>query len=997
MNRSAVDRLAGAPRRAAERMQVSFRARLLFALVGTVGLLLAVTLTVVRLQTRQQVRVVVDGTVARTNRVYEEQENARKRLLSGYAARFAGNNRFAVLVDEVLSGTPVDELLGNMKYELDLAGIPGALLLVTDPSGEPLAGRIRDQTLPDPRGWVPAAAPEAASGPLEGTFSYHAVAGALVSVQTVPLILFDAPVGTLTVGLPLDDAVAQQLGASVGADVCFVGGGRCVAATPEVRRGGLEQEMLATARTGQVRRIEWRGRRLALVPERLDMGGGAGGVSRVVAIRLDDALRPFDQLERAQALAGLGALLLALLIGVVLSRSFAGPVRALVGATRRISAGDLETRVEVASRDELGTLAEAFNEMAYGLMLKERYRGVLDKVVSREVADELLKGDILLGGETREVTTLFADVRGFTSITEGMPPQQVITLLNELVGRMGAAVEEEGGVVDKFLGDGLMAIFGAPMAQEDHALRAVRAALRMREAVAEANLARNARGEESVDVGIGVNTGPAVAGNMGSPGRLNYTVLGESVNVSSRLCSTAGRGEILISQATLALVDRHVEAVPAGERTLKGLSAPVPVFRVERLRAARGPAGAVGAAATALALALLASPVPAQPLPTLAELGVTWSSPSGFLQVTPGGRLELEAHLPREDREWLVPGTEPALGGRARLFVDAFAGSRWFASAAVHVDRARPLAEDRASVRVEQAFLRWLPLGSDRLTVQAGQFVTPFGAYPQRHNTPSDPFVRPPLPYDYRTMVSAELVPGTVTRFVQWKDEPERFRPLGAPPVWAVPYPTGVMVAGRAGRLDARVAALNSAPSSEVYWWRYSSETGLPPTWVAQVGLQLSPEARVGVSYNRGPYLDPEPENGVPAGSAWQDYDQELWSFEGSLSRGRVEARGEVILDRWEVPNLGQDPRDLSVTVEGKAKLSPALFVVGRYGAIRFNELEVAGAGVPWDYGVDRAEIGGGLRLGRNTELRAEYAHTWTAAPPTGDDGMFAVRWTYIF
>lgn len=989
--------VAAGPARAADLLRTSFRARLLFAVVGSVGLLLASTLVVVRLQTRREVDALVQRAVERTNTAFGELEEARRRQLREYAARFAGSNRLPAALEEAAAGPGAARFLAETAlYELQLAGIPTALAAFADAGGSPVAAVLDGRILAGAVAAVPPGAAAIAGGPPEGVGSYQRVHGRLFTTHSVPLALFGTPVGTLTVGVPLDDAVAAQLGRSVGAEVCFLADGRCLAATPAARRRGLERLVAGAGAAGTPRRVRWNGDRMALVPARIASAGAAGGVSGVVAVPLEEVLQPFDQLERSQAAAGAVALLVAVAVGAVLSRSFARPVRALVAATRRLAAGDLETRVADAGRDELGTLAAAFNEMAHGLMLKERYRGVLDKVVSREVAEELLKGEIRLGGETREVTTLFADVRGFTPLTEGMPPERVITLLNELMGRMGAAVEAEGGVVDKFLGDGLMAIFGAPAALPDHPLRAVRAAIRMQEGVAALNAGRAARGEARVEVGIGVNTGAAVAGNMGSPGRLNYTVLGESVNVASRLCSVAA-GEILVSAPTWARVAGEVDCEPCGERAIRGLSAPVAVFRVRGLRAAPHRAGPVARATAVLVAVLAGAPVAAQPLPTLAELGFTWSSPGGTVQVTPGGRVEVESHLPDVEREWQVPGSEPALQPRLVLAADAFAGSRWYASVAVHAERARPLSRGGASVRVEQAFLRWSPLGGDRLALQAGQFVSPFGGYPARHHTPDDPFIRPPLPYDHRTMVSAARVPPGPAAFAAWKDAPEPHRREGAPPVWGAPYPAGAMAVGRLGPVEGRVAVLNSAPSSETRRWRFRPGRSAGPSLVARLGVQLAPEARLAISYHHGPYLERRPVGGLPPGARARDYDQELWSVEAAFARGRMAARAEVVFDRWEVPRVSRRVHDRSWTGEARARLSPSLFVAARYGAVRFGRVEVEASRVPWDYDADRAEAGAGLRLGRNTEVRAEYLFLWTDAPPAGNDRAAAIRWSYTF
>jgi adenylate cyclase len=249
-------------------------------------------------------------------------------------------------------------------------------------------------------------------------------------------------------------------------------------------------------------------------------------------------------------------------------------------AAGRVAEGDYRVTVESNRKDELGRLADSFNEMTAGLRLKEQYRGVLDKVVSKDVAEELIEGGLELGGETRDVAVLFADIRGFTALTEGMAPEAVITLINACMEGMSGAIEAEGGVVDKYIGDELMAVFGAPVSRGDDAGRAVRAALRIQEGLAELNVQRRAEGAEPIGVGVGVNAGTAVAGNMGSSNRLNYTVLGEAVNLASRLCGLAPAGEIYVSEATAERVSGSIAVEPIGAHQLKGFSKDCHVFRV---------------------------------------------------------------------------------------------------------------------------------------------------------------------------------------------------------------------------------------------------------------------------------------------------------------------------------------------------------------------------------------------------------------------------------
>jgi adenylate cyclase len=405
--------------------------------------------------------------------------------------------------------------------------------------------------------------------------------GHLYSVRTQLIERWGRTLGTLSLGLPIEDADLEEIGSTVGVEVCFVVDGACVAGS-SIARGQLSALLVSRP-----------GRRS---PEQVEVGGSSWSVSaeplsasdpsqgwRVTAVPLDGVMAPFHRITQALLLGGGAALAMALLISLVLSRSLSRPVRDLVKATERVSRGDFEAEVSFESRDELGTLATAFNDMTRGLRLKERYRSVLDKVVSREVAEELVEGSVELGGENRKVTVLFADIRGFTTLTDGMQPQEVIGLLNECMERLSEAVEVEGGIVDKYVGDEIMAVFGAPVSYGDDARRAVRAAVRMRGAMEALNAERTARGDRDLALGVGLNSGLAVAGNMGSTNRLNYTVLGDMVNLASRLCSGAGPGEILATRATLSEAGGDVAAHPLGQRAFKGFATDVEVFAVEAM------------------------------------------------------------------------------------------------------------------------------------------------------------------------------------------------------------------------------------------------------------------------------------------------------------------------------------------------------------------------------------------------------------------------------
>ena len=229
----------------------------------------------------------------------------------------------------------------------------------------------------------------------------------------------------------------------------------------------------------------------------------------------------------------------------------------LVEGTRAVSAGNFQVHLPVTSRDEIGALTESFNQMAKNLREKEMIKRAFTRYVARQVVDEILKDPekLALKEERRDVTVLFCDMRGFTSLAERLSPEEVVGVLNDFYTLMVDTTAKNDGIVDKFLGDGVMAIFGAPIVHEDHASRAVKTAVAMQAGVAELSRKRAREGKDPIAVGIGVSAGEAVAGTVGTEDRMEYTVIGDSVNLAARLESNAKPGQILISQRTHQKVD----------------------------------------------------------------------------------------------------------------------------------------------------------------------------------------------------------------------------------------------------------------------------------------------------------------------------------------------------------------------------------------------------------------------------------------------------------
>ena len=385
---------------------------------------------------------------------------------------------------------------------------------------------------------------------------------ALYSLAIVPLRSPDV-VAWIAIGFPLDAGFVAHLKQSTGVEITIARG----------------DAILATTVTKPAR----------FLPAFRRVGTTTGEPAVVtLQYSLDEKLAPARRLEAILAAIFVGSLLLASIVALRIAQGISRPVQELAAHARRVGAGDYAARTTVDRADELGQLATAFNEMAAGLAERDRIRDLLDKNVSPEVAAQMLRDGAALGGEEREVTVLFSDLRGFTTLSEKLPAPALLALLNRYLDRMSGEIERHGGVIDKVIGDAIMALFGAPVKQADSADRAVAAALAMEHALAALNRELAAEGHPTLALGIGINTAPVVAGNIGSHRRLNYSVIGDGVNVAARLQSltrdAAYRTNIVTSVATRAAV-RDTAAFcfrPLGSVQVKGRSGAVEIYAVDR-------------------------------------------------------------------------------------------------------------------------------------------------------------------------------------------------------------------------------------------------------------------------------------------------------------------------------------------------------------------------------------------------------------------------------
>ena len=273
------------------------------------------------------------------------------------------------------------------------------------------------------------------------------------------------------------------------------------------------------------------------------------------------------------------------IVGSFLVASFLiKPIKLLVDGVNEIGKGNFDIRIRVTSRDEIGDLTKAVNEMAKSLKEKEQIKDAFRRYVSHQVAEEILKDPDAyfhsLKGEKRKVAILFGDIRGFTPLSEKLPPEEVVAILNKYLSEMTTMVFKHEGTVDKFIGDCIMAIFGAPLWHGDDVRKAVTAALDIQLSLYEENIERIENNLEPIKVGIGINFGEAVVGNIGSYERLEYTVIGDSVNLASRIQGFAKGGEVVVTDNVYREVQHNFIFQSKEFVKVKGKSKPIQIYLV---------------------------------------------------------------------------------------------------------------------------------------------------------------------------------------------------------------------------------------------------------------------------------------------------------------------------------------------------------------------------------------------------------------------------------
>jgi class 3 adenylate cyclase len=311
----------------------------------------------------------------------------------------------------------------------------------------------------------------------------------------------------------------------------------------------------------------------------------------VTAYTKAQAMRTVDAIARTQIMSSLLIEIIfitvicvgvSLLLSIFVSRSVSNPLRDLETAMKKVENGNLDVQVEMVSNDEIGSVSQGFNHMVRGLEESQSIKESFGKYVSQEIRDEILAGRVPLDGEMKRVTMLFSDLRNFTPLVEFTHPKQVVTIINQYFSEMTEAINQNRGLVLHFVGDAIVAVFGAPVSYDDHPDTAVAAALEMRRRTLLLNESLRKQGFDPLNHGIGIHTGAVLAGNIGSKERASYTLIGDAMNLTSRIEGLTKEFlcDIILSQTTYNLLTGNFLTKNLSSVKVKGKKQEIMIYQL---------------------------------------------------------------------------------------------------------------------------------------------------------------------------------------------------------------------------------------------------------------------------------------------------------------------------------------------------------------------------------------------------------------------------------
>jgi adenylate cyclase len=572
----------------------SISGRTVFYILGIVslvqiGVFLAMDISNTRAARTQIGSMLDDGvlSIRRTLDLRAEQLNKMTRALAADPALLAAIARS----DSPAVSASLREISARLRADLLLVATPEGKA-VADAAGKMAA----DTALPAPlRKAITGAAGGEKPAPM-------ALDGQPYQLTLLPL---RAPSGTvwLVAGFSLDPRLAEEMLQTTKLETSFAvlgasGKSQIVSSSlPAMRRAALNAAAArGKLKSGQTVPVDIFGEEF--LTRTVPLGGN--GVEAVLQSSEIKGSEIFEDAKSTVLFLSWGGLILSV-FGALFLANVADPVRALTEAARSIGKGEY-VAPKIKQKGEFGELAAAFGDLAQGLAQRDRVRSVLGKVVSPEIAAKVLASEVELAGALMPVTILFSDLRGFQAVGGPYGPREAVEILNVYLTRMTAVIEHHHGVVDKYLGGGIMALFGAPVPQDDDAGDALAAALAMLRDLDELNaeLGRNALAR--LDMGIGIHTATVLAGNMGSVKRPSYSVIGDGVSFAARLEGLTAHGNvdarILASAATVRRAKRQFATRPLAASAVSGRNDPDLIYAVlgEAERSSAQPAAATSTA-----------------------------------------------------------------------------------------------------------------------------------------------------------------------------------------------------------------------------------------------------------------------------------------------------------------------------------------------------------------------------------------------------------------
>lgn len=568
---------------ASRRWRFAFKYKLAISIAVIVSGVLASTFFV--LQKRIEARAVsrIKEDLHTTRQLVIDLVEERNRRLTDLALAVAGNELVrTILTDPTLDRLTSDDIVTSEimpKFpQLSLLSIADhrGLIRASNPLGSNIVKRLTGDS-PLKAGL---------SGGIGRAFfrqgdHYH-------QVITFPLLIGPPNrrevLGSIFVGMAWSPQDLHKIGAMSGAEIALLNHDRILISSGGAFKTSAPLPMhiirnISSTRT-EVHHID--GKRYIFL--KIESQKAAQAPSFVIAKCLDDQLGFVDDIRRVMIQFALLGIAVGLVVSLGMALNIARPIKTLTSVARLIAQDNYGTHVIVRTNDEFQQLGEAFNQMITGLRERDLIRNTFGRYVDREVARRLLSRpeSLRLGGRKRQVVILMADIRGFSHLSEQITPEATLLLLNHYFARMFAVIKQYKGIVVDFIGDGLLAFF-EPMETEtisEIALLALNCAFQMQHELASVNIEMSSDGLPSLAIGIGLNTGPAIVGNIGSMDRAKYGIVGAEVNLTQRIQGEARPGEVVLSEPMMELTRLAVDVQRRFETVLKGFSGQRSLFAV---------------------------------------------------------------------------------------------------------------------------------------------------------------------------------------------------------------------------------------------------------------------------------------------------------------------------------------------------------------------------------------------------------------------------------